>query len=192
MSLKNIIGSVAIAASIFGLTNCEKKKVVTIKYTQTVNCLSFESDPSKPPGSPGNPTEPADSGKIFMFYKIHSVQNNDKDAEDFNFMLSKIFAGNKEQTPQKLKVWPSFQTAPDTEVIKKGTALAPSWRFVIQVALDPNELKTATQYLSYASVKGGPGVPDDNVLLLNVPEPQKTPKPPEFLDPCYPGGVTKS
>jgi hypothetical protein len=174
MSLKKIISSIAIAVAIFGLSGCAKKQLVIINYTQPANCFIFDSDPT---GTPHTTTS-AGNG-MFMIYKISSIQNTEADAVDFDFKLSKVFAGDQSQVPDTIPIVPTAQTAPATKSVPKGTTASNLGRFVIKVAGDPNQLKTATQFLTYNSSTG------ESVLMVNQDsKPNQTPKA-QFLDPCH-------
>lgn len=115
---------------------------------------------------------------MFMIYKIHSIENTEADAVDFDFKLSKVYAANTSQVPETIPIVPTAQTAPETKLVPKGTTATNLGRFVIKVAGDPNQLKTATQYLTYNSSTG------EGVLMVNEDsKPNEVPKA-KFLDPC--------
>ncbi len=178
MFLQKILSATAIAIFIFGLSGCKKHQLVTIKYTQPANCYLFDSDPT---GTPHN-TAGAGNG-MFMIYKIHSIENKEADAVDFNFKLTKIFAGNQNENPDEISIMPDAQNAPDTKLVAKGTTATNLGRFVIKVAGDPNQMKTASQFLTYNSSSG------ESVLMVNQDsKPSGVPKP-TFLDPCSPNNL---
>jgi hypothetical protein len=173
MFLKKILSSMAIASSILGLGACKKQQLVIIKYTQPANCFVFDPNPG---GTPHTTTS-AGNG-MFMIYKISSIQNTDPDAVDFNFKLSKIFASNPNEVPGTIPIMPTAQTAPDTKLVPKGTTANNLGRFIINVAGDPNQMKTATELLKYNSSSG------ESVLMVNTDaKPNEVPKA-KFLDPC--------
>ena len=178
MFLKKILSSIAIASSILGLGACKKHQLVIIKYTQPANCYIFDNNPG---GSPHTTTS-AGNG-MFMIYKISSIENTEADAVDFNFKLSKVFAANPNEVPGTIPIVPNAQTAPDTKSVPKGTTANNLGRFIINVAGDPNQLKTSTQYLNYNSSSG------ESVLLVNTDsKPNEAPKA-KFLDPCTPNNL---
>src|SRR4029077_4215934 len=137
MFLKKFLSSIAIAFSILGLGACKKHQLVIIKYTQPANCYVFDNNPG---GSPHSTTS-AGNG-MFMIYKISSIQNTEADAVDFNFKLSKIYAANPNEVPGTIPIVPNAQTAPATKLVPKGTTATNLGRFIINVAGDPNQLKT--------------------------------------------------
>lgn len=174
MFLQKILSATAIAVSIFGLSGCKKHQLVTIKYTQPANCFIFDTNPT---GTPHTTTS-AGNG-MFMIYKIHSIENTEADAVDFTLKLSKIFASNQNENPAEVPIIPDAQNVPDNKLVPKGTTAANLGRIVIVVAGDPNQLKTAPQFLNYNSSSG------ESVLMVNQDSKPK----PQFLDPCAPNNL---
>ncbi len=178
MFLQKFLGATVIAVSIFGLSGCKKHQLVTIKYTQPANCFIFDSNPT---GTPHTTTSA--SGGMFMIYKIHSIENTEADAVDFNLKLSKIFASNQNENPDEIPIVPDAQNAPDNKLVPKGTTATNLGRIVIKVLGDSNQLKTTAQFLTYNSATG------ESVLMVNQDtKPSGVPKP-TFLDPCSPNNL---
>lgn len=178
MFLKKFLSSIAIAFSILGLGACKKHQLVIIRYSQPANCYVFDNNPG---GSPHTTTS-AGNG-MFMIYKISSIQNTEADAVDFNFKLSKIYANNPSEVPGTIPIVPTAQTAPETKLVPKGTTANNLGRFIINVAGDPNQLKTATQFLNYNSSSG------ESVLMVNEDSTSNGVPKAKFLDPCTPNNL---
>lgn len=175
MCLQKIAGLIVSVACLVTLSACKKEQLVIIKYKQVANCYVFDKEPSGQPHT----TTSAGNG-MFMIYRITAIQNTGKDAVDFNFQLSKLYASDTGEVSGNTSLDNLVKTAPDNKLVPKGTTATNIGRIIINVAGDPNQLKTAKQALHYNSSQGESVLPADEDSGTNTTK---------FLDPCTPNNL---
>ena len=149
------------------------KDLVLIHYSQPANAYVFDSDPT---GTPHTTTSAGDG--MFAFYCIGQIENDDENAQDFTFELSKVLGSGDPDSFPGTSFDALVRTAPATRMVPAHSTSSTLGRMVINVSGGASNPTTQRYNLLYQSAG------DESVLF--VLDDPKTPPPIQFLDPASP------
>jgi hypothetical protein len=124
---------------------------------------------------------------MFVIYQITAIQNTAKDATDFDFQLSKLYASADNPSDNYILdkgLESPATTAPKSLLVPKGTTANNIGRLILFVK---GAQQQSSHLLNYNSYKG------ESVLVVNEdlgqPNANTNPPKPKFLKQCTPNNL---